>query len=63
FLSVIKDCYDNSILAYTLSDYNDNQLVFENLDLVFNENWDATQFVSCILIKVFNIPINSISEN
>ena len=24
FLSVIKDCYDNSILAYNLSDYNDN---------------------------------------
>ena len=23
FLSVIKDCYDNSILAYTLSDFND----------------------------------------
>ncbi|BDD39285.1 IS3 family transposase [Streptococcus ruminantium] len=47
FLSIIKDCYDNSILAYTLSDYNDNQLVFENLDLVFNENWDATHI--CVL--------------
>lgn len=47
FLSVIKDCYDNSILAYNLSDYNDNQLVFDNLDLIFNDDWDSTQV--CIL--------------
>lgn len=47
FLSVIKDCYDHSIVAYTLSDFNDKQLVFDNVDLVFNETWDATQ--PCIL--------------
>ena len=47
FLSVIKDLYDNSILAYQLSDFNDNRLVFDHLDLVFNETWDTTQ--SCIL--------------
>ena len=35
FLSVIKDCYDNAILAYTLSDFNDNKLVFDNIDQVF----------------------------
>ncbi|RSI09786.1 hypothetical protein D8886_03500 [Streptococcus sanguinis] len=42
FLSVIKDLYDNSILAYQLSDFNDNRLVFDNLDLLFNETWDTT---------------------
>ena len=47
FLIVIKDLYYNSILAYQLSDFNDNLLVFDNLDLVFNETWDTTQ--SCIL--------------
>ena len=47
FLSVIKDLYDNSILVYQLYDFNDNLLVFDNLDLVFNETWDTTQ--SCIL--------------
>lgn len=38
YLSVIKDLYDNPILAYTISDFNDNQLVFRNIDLVFNED-------------------------
>ena len=47
FLSVIKDLYDNSILAYTLSNCNDNRLVFDNLDLVFKDTWDATR--TCIL--------------
>ncbi|EMC20185.1 IS3 family transposase, partial [Streptococcus mutans] len=46
-LSVIKDCYDNSILDYTLSDFNDNKLVFDNIDLVFNNFWDSTKV--CIL--------------
>nr|WP_237749070.1 DDE-type integrase/transposase/recombinase [Streptococcus mutans] len=46
-LSVIKDCYDNSILDYTLSDFNDNKLVFDNIDLVFNDFWDSTKV--CIL--------------
>lgn len=47
FLSVIKDLYDNSILAYTISKSNDNGLVFRNLDLVFDEHWDSTR--PCIL--------------
>ncbi|WP_271329489.1 MULTISPECIES: IS3 family transposase [Lactococcus] len=41
FLSVIKDLYDNSILAYRISPFNDNRLVFDNLDLVFNAQWDT----------------------
>ena len=47
FLSVIKDLYDNYIIAYTVSKFNDNKLVFDNVDLVFNENWDNTN--ECIL--------------
>lgn len=47
FLNVIKDCYDNSILAYTLSDFNDNKLVFDNIDLVLYDSWDSTKV--CIL--------------
>lgn len=47
FISVIKDLYDNSILAYNLSKYNDNSLVFENMKMVFNEVWDSTNI--CIL--------------
>lgn len=47
FLSIIKDLYDNSILADQISDFNDNRLIFDNLDLVFNETWYTTQ--SCIL--------------
>ena len=47
FLSVIKDCYDNAILAYTLSDFNDNKLVFDNIDQVFHDSWDSTKV--CVL--------------
>lgn len=47
FISVIKDLYDNSILAYTVSKFNDNKLVFDNLDLVFTSEWDSTY--ECIL--------------
>jgi putative transposase len=47
FLSVIKDLYDNSIQGYTLSRFNSNTLVFDNLDLIFNDNWDRTK--TCIL--------------
>lgn len=47
FLSVIKDLYDNSIIAYTISKFNDNKLVFDNLDLVFNNNWSNDKV--CIL--------------
>ena len=37
YLSVIKDLYDHTILAYQLSSFNDNQLVFDNLAQVFTE--------------------------
>ena len=44
YLSVIKDLYDNSILAYSLSKWNSNELVFDNLNQVFTNNWDITRF-------------------
>ena len=47
YLSIIKDLYDNSYLAYTLSKFNDNQSVFENLYLVFRQDWDKSK--SCLL--------------
>ncbi|MFI3283693.1 MAG: DDE-type integrase/transposase/recombinase [Erysipelotrichaceae bacterium] len=47
YIGVIKDLYDNSILAYTISKFNDNVLVQSNLDLIFNETWDSTKI--CIL--------------
>jgi transposase InsO family protein len=47
YISVIKDLYDNSILAYTLSKFNNNELVFRNLDLVFDDTWDNSK--ACIL--------------
>ena len=47
YISVIKDLYDNSILAYTISKFNDNILVQKNLNLVFAKNWDSTKV--CIL--------------
>ena len=47
YLSVIKDLYDNSILAYQVSKWNDNKLVFDNLDIIFKNNWDSTTF--CLL--------------
>ena len=47
YLSVIKDLYDNSILAYCISKWNSNELVFDNLKQVFGNNWDLTR--RCIL--------------
>jgi len=47
YLSVIKDLYDNSIVAYTVSKFNNNELVFDNLNLVFDEKWDGT--IKCLL--------------
>ena len=47
FISVIKDLYDNSIISYSLSNYNGIQLVFETLEILFNEKWDSKQ--ECIL--------------
>jgi putative transposase len=37
FLSVVKDLYDNSILAYQLSRFNNLKLVMDNLADVFTE--------------------------
>jgi len=47
YLSVIKDLYDNSILAYSLSKWNSLELVFDNLKQVFEQDWDSTTF--CVL--------------
>lgn len=47
FISVIKDLYDNSIVSYSLSKYNDYHLVNESLNALFNDSWDSTHL--CIL--------------
>lgn len=46
YLSVIKDLFDNSIIAYTISRFNNNSLVTECLDQVFNASWNPT--ATCI---------------
>ena len=43
YLSVIKDLYDNSILAYTISPFNDLKLVMDNIYMVINSEWDQTK--------------------
>lgn len=47
FLSVVKDSFDNSIVAYQLSRFNDNKLVFDNLDKVFDDSWNTS--LPCLL--------------
>lgn len=47
YLSVIKDLYDNSIIAYQTSKYNDLMLVMDNLKKAVGDNWDPTHF--CVL--------------
>ena len=47
YLSVIKDLYDNSILAYTISRFNDLKLVMDNVQQVINNNWNPTY--ECLL--------------
>ena len=47
YLSVIKDLYDNSIIAYQISKYNDLKLVMDNLMKAVGDNWDPTHF--CVL--------------
>ncbi len=47
YLSVIKDLYDNSIIAYQISPYNDLKLVMDNLVKAVGEDWDPTR--ECIL--------------
>ena len=47
YLSVIKDLYDNSIIAYQVSKFNDLKLVMDNVGQVIDNNWDPT--VTCTL--------------
>ena len=47
YLSVIKDLYDNSIIAYQISKFNDLKLVMDNLCKVVGDDWDPTGF--CVL--------------
>ena len=47
YLSVIKDLYDNSIIAYQISQFNDLNLVMDTVAQVIDENWDSTRF--CVL--------------
>ena len=42
YLSAIIDLYDRSIVAYTLSNRNNNKLVFDTLDLAIDHNSGAT---------------------
>ena len=45
YLSAIMDLYDRSIISYVLSERNNNQLVFDTLDLAIMWNPDATPLV------------------
>ena len=47
YLSVIKDLYDNSIIAYRISRFNDLKLVMDNVYQTINDEWDSTH--ECIL--------------
>ena len=47
YLSVIKDLYDNSIIAYQISQFNDLNLVMDNVLQVVDNSWNDTRF--CIL--------------
>ena len=47
YLSVIKDLFDNSIIAYQVSKFNDLKLVMDNVGQIIDNNWDPT--VTCTL--------------
>lgn len=47
FLSVIKDLYDNSILAYNVSKFNDLKLVMDNVAGTITDDWNPT--IPCVL--------------
>lgn len=47
FLSVIKDLYDNSIVAYKVSKFNDLSLVMDTISQIINDNWNQT--IPCLL--------------
>lgn len=42
YLSAILDFYDRSVISYSLSNKNDNKLVFDTYDLALKNNPDAT---------------------
>ena len=43
YLSVIKDLYDNSIIAYQISQFNDLKLVMDNVYKAIGDSWDQTR--------------------
>jgi len=47
YLCVIKDLFDNSIIAYTVSKFNDCLFISACLDQIFDEHWNPTHV--CIL--------------
>ena len=47
YLSVIKDLYDNSIIAYQISQFNDLKLVMDNVCKAIGDDWDPAHF--CVL--------------
>ena len=47
YLSLIKDLYDNSIIAYQISRFNDLKLVMDNVCQIIDNKWDSTR--QCIL--------------
>lgn len=47
FLSVIKDLYDNSIVAYKVSKFNDLNLVMNTISQLINDDWNQT--IPCLL--------------
>jgi transposase InsO family protein len=47
YLSVIKDLFDNSIIAYQVSKFNDLKLVMDNVVQVVDDKWNPT--MTCTL--------------
>ena len=47
YLSLIKDLYDNSIIAYQISRFNDLKLVMDNVCQIIDNKWDSIR--QCIL--------------
>lgn len=47
YLSVIKDLYDNSIIAYQISRFNDLKLVMDTVYQLIDESWNST--LICLL--------------
>ena len=47
YLSVIKDLYDNSIIAHQITRFNDLKLVMDTVYQIINDEWDSTH--ACLL--------------